>query len=48
MCKRAWVWWIGGSNASHKKKADMRSLYYLIKPQEYFAAIDNIKTYLAE
>lgn len=32
LCSRAWVWWIGGANPSHRKKADMRSLYYLITP----------------
>jgi hypothetical protein len=40
------VWWLGGTNASHRKKADMRNLYYLITPENYFAAVDNFKTYL--
>jgi hypothetical protein len=48
MCQRARVWWLGGSNPSHRRKADMRSLYYLITPQEYLLAVDNLKTYLAE
>jgi hypothetical protein len=48
MCQRARVWWLGATNASHRRKADMRSLYYLITPQQYFAGVDNIKTYLAE
>lgn len=48
MCQRARVWWLGGTNASHRRKADMRNLYYLIAPEEYLQAADNIKSYLAE
>lgn len=48
MCQRARVWWLGGTNASHRRKADMRNLYYLITPEEYLQAADNLKTYLAE
>jgi hypothetical protein len=48
MCKRAKTWWLGGSNHSFKKKADMRSLYYVISGEEYLKGVDRIKTYLEE
>ena len=47
MCKRARVWWLGDRNRTFKKKADMRNLYYLIKAEEYFEGVDQIKTYLS-
>ena len=46
MCQRAEKWWLGEKNANNKQKSDLRSLYYLIKGEDYFKAVPKLKEYL--